>query len=142
MPANKIIKLFFNILSSLALIIGAVSANASPKNGDKIVFHSDDFLNSQVRVYTDGGGDTLASYWTDCGTHNLTPAQLSVVARNSENDKNSSCEDIGLIKQVYETGHEKWFPVKGEAVFSLNCFVPGALLRHHLYCSVFGLCIK
>lgn len=130
------------ILASVALMLSVGMAHSSPKKGDKIVFHRSNCLDNQVRVYTDGGGDSLMSYWTDCGVHNLTPNQLSVVARNSDNDTNSSCEDLGLNQEVYETGKEKWFPVEGEAIFSLNCRAPGALLRHHLYCGVFGLCPK
>ena len=139
---NKITNVILMILASVALMSSVGMAHSSPKKGDKIVFHRSNCLDNQVRVYTDGGGDSLMSYWTDCGLHNLTPNQLSVVARNSDNDTNSSCEDLGLNQEVYETGKEKWFPVEGEAIFSLNCRAPGALLRHHLYCGVFGLCPK
>jgi hypothetical protein len=139
---SKIINVMLKILSALTFMSLVGIAHSSPRKGDKIVFHTSNCANNQVRVYTDGGGDSLINYWTECGAHNLTLSQLGVVAKNSENDTNSSCEDLRLNQEVYETGQQKWFPVSGEAIFSLNCRTPGALLRHHLYCSVFGLCIK
>ena len=139
---NKIINATFIIFTGMALALSAGMVHSSPNKGDKIVFHTSDCASNQVRVYTDGGGDTLSNYWTECGEHNLTPSQLRLVAKNSENDTNSSCEDLGLDQQGYETGQVKWYPAAGEPIFSLNCRAPGALLRHHLYCAVFGLCKK
>ena len=139
---NKITKLILINLTGLGLVLSPGSAHTAPKNGDKIVFHTSNCANNQVRVFTDGGGDSLKNYWTECGAHNLTPSQLRLVARNSENDVNSSCEDLGISNQDYETGQEKWLPATENAIFSLNCLVPGALLKHHLYCAVFGLCTK
>jgi hypothetical protein len=139
---SKITNILLTILAGTAFMSLAGVAHSAPKKGDKIVFHTSNCSNNQVRVYTDGGGDSLINYWTECGEHNLTPSQLRMVARNSNNDENSSCEDLGLNQQFYETGKAKWSPAAGEAIFSLNCRTPGALLRHYSYCVVFGLCAK